>query len=99
MFWHLTVKQEICWSECYLKILRTAHLIYFTLGRFVAEHLRNCSVAFGVNLDRGCIQYEYILNTALCDSGAVTSARLCEEFPIKILERLYTIMTVVSAED
>ena len=32
---------------CYLCILRTVSLIYFTLGRFVVEDLRKCRVEFG----------------------------------------------------
>ena len=31
-------------SVCYLCISRAIHLIYFTLGRFVAEDPRRCSV-------------------------------------------------------
>ena len=46
---YLTIKQiPICLSVCLSSyILRTVHLTYFTLGRFVADDRRKCSVGFG----------------------------------------------------
>lgn len=60
-------------SVCYSCILRTVCLIYFTLGRFVAEDLRTCRVEFGA-----VWKHKYSLSgrqTLLCAAaGGISSA-------------------------
>lgn len=54
------IMQRICLSVCYSHFSRIVHLIYFTLGRFVAEN----EVCSGIWCSLDICQYEYILNKA-----------------------------------
>lgn len=47
---NLTIKQGICLLVC-PSYYGTIHLIYFKLGRCIADDPRKCSVKFGANLD------------------------------------------------